>query len=130
MLTITRVLLLLPLLSVSSMIPPSSTSHARFLVVQPQSVTPIDRWLTHPAVIVLTKEQQGQVDSLRVRYLTERNKLREQGTDQGEMAAVIQQRSQDEKYLPLLRNLLTPQQKLTLDKNIQLGSTFPKPPNR
>ncbi len=92
--------------------------------VQQESTT-IDQWVSHPTKIVLTRAQQLRLDTVRARYITERDSTSEAAKPQGEMAVILKMRDLDAKYRKVVRALLTPDQQRVFDKNVD--SSFVDP---
>jgi hypothetical protein len=102
-------------------------ANSSLITAAQQQTTAIDRCLSRPTRIVLTIEQQGRVDSVRLKYETERKAVNEVARTQGDLAATLKMRDLDAKYQKLVRALLTPEQQAVFDKNVQAGFAGPRP---
>jgi hypothetical protein len=89
---------------------------------------PLDKWVTQPTTITLSKAQRLRIDSLKVRYTAERDSLVRVKGQGGEMGFVVKMRGLDAKYLESLRAILTPEQRTILDRNLQAGGPSTRPP--
>ena len=83
-----------------------------------QESTAIDRWLTHPIRIVLTRGQRVHLDTLRAAYSAERKTVSECAKTGGEMAVVMRMQDLDSRYQKLVRALLTSEQQVVFDENL------------
>jgi hypothetical protein len=106
-------------------IPSGSTSFAA--AKQQQESSAIDRWISHPTRIVLTRDQQERFDSLRVKYSVERKVVSEVAKTEGEMGLVLKMRDLDSKFQRLVRALLTAEQQEVFDENLRAGFLDPRP---
>lgn len=99
------------------------------IVAQPKPTSPIDEWIGKPTAIVLTKEQQARIDSIKSRYGIERQAIADSLRAQSEMTIVIKMRDFNGKYRKLVREVLRPEQQPVFDNNFQAQVfTLPKPP--
>lgn len=102
-------------------VPTNPEAGVPVLTAAQQASSAIDRWLSHPTRIVLTEDQQLRLDSVRVKYAAERKVVSQAVKTEGEMAVVLKMQALDAKYQKLVRALLTPEQQVVFDKNIQSG---------
>lgn len=107
--------------------PPAPNGAPRVAAARQQAPIAIDRWLTRPTRIVLTKDQQVRVDTLRAKYAAERKAVNDVVKSQGEMAAMFRMRDLDAKYQKLVRAILTPEQQAVFDENVRSNVTMPHP---
>ena len=91
-----------------------------------QESTAIDRWLTRPMRIVLTRGQQVRLDTLRAAYSAERKAVSELAKTEGEMAVVMRMQDLDSRYQKLVRALLTSEQQGVFDENLRAGFVDPR----
>jgi hypothetical protein len=91
-----------------------------------QESTAIDRWLTHPVRIVLTRGQRVRLDTLRAAYSAERKAVSELAKTEGEMAVVMRMQDLDARYQKLVRALLTSEQQAVFDENLRAGLVDPR----
>jgi hypothetical protein len=96
---------------------------------QPTAKSPIDDWLTKPTVIVLTKEQEARIDTVKTNYGIEAKAVADALRTADEMTIMVRTRDFHGKYLDLVRQVLRPEQRAVFDKNIPAQKfTLPKPP--
>jgi len=82
---------------------------------QPRQATPIDKWISEPTPLVVSRGQRAQLDSLRMQYLREQPDSR--STDR--MSHVIQMAGLEKKYLELVRAVLSAEQQKVFDGNVK-----------
>jgi hypothetical protein len=86
-----------------------------------QESTAIDRWLTRPTRIVLTRGQRVRLDTLRAAYGAEQKAVSALAKTEGEMAVVMRMQDLDSRYQKLVRALLTSEQQVVFDENLRAG---------
>jgi hypothetical protein len=114
---------LMALLAIAAPHRAGTTPHANSSSIMDsrQESTAIDRWLTHPIRIVLTRGQQIRLDTLRAAYSAEQKAVSALAKTEGEMAVVMRMQDLDSRYQKLVRALLTSEQQVVFDENLRAG---------
>jgi Spy/CpxP family protein refolding chaperone len=94
-----------------------------------QEVPAIERWITSPNIITLSKGQRARFDSLKTQYVDERQSVIDARKTTGEMSMVMRLRDLDGQYARAVRDLLDAGQREVFDKNLLAAHIQPPSPD-